>query len=145
MASEGSLPERAASMRATCQSTHQRPGKGLGPERTQVRSRDVHPARCDSMSYTLEMQIVKRRGTGRPGSFISAWDMHAWIEPALRAAVRLSTSSMSTHTKTSGSSSRSLIVSNSLLTSLPLSENHLEKRECALTSTSCWTRRVWRR
>jgi len=29
------------------------------------------------------------------------------------------------------------MVSKSLLTSFPLSENHLEKRECALTSTSC--------
>ena len=32
---------------------------------------------------------------------------------------------------------RTVILVKSLVTSLPLSENHLEKSECAFTSTSC--------
>mmetsp|Transcript_47335 Transcript_47335/g.111618 ORF Transcript_47335/g.111618 Transcript_47335/m.111618 type:complete len:279 (+) Transcript_47335:128-964(+) len=55
----------------------------------------------------------------------------------LRAAVSDSTSSMRTTTKVSSSSTRSLIESNSLFTSFPLSLNHLEKSECAFTSTNC--------
>lgn len=47
----------------------------------------------------------------------------------LRAAVNDSTSSIMTNTKQSGSWTISVIVLNSFCTSLPDSENHLEKRE----------------
>jgi hypothetical protein len=44
---------------------------------------------------------------------------------------------MSTNTSACGSSTSSVMDANSLLTSLPLSLNHLLNRLCALTSTSC--------
>jgi hypothetical protein len=44
---------------------------------------------------------------------------------------------MRTQTNASPSSTMSLIFENIFMTSLPLSENHFEKRLCALTSISC--------
>lgn len=57
--------------------------------------------------------------------------------PTFLAAVSDSTSSMSTNTRQFSSSTSSVILANSLDTSLPLSLNHLLNRLCALTSTSC--------
>jgi hypothetical protein len=57
--------------------------------------------------------------------------------PEVRAVVSDSTSSINTHTSESFSSTSSRMCVNSLITSFPLSENHLENSECALISINC--------
>lgn len=54
----------------------------------------------------------------------------------LLAAVKDSTSSIMTKTKQSGSCTIAVMVLKSFCTSLPDSENHLEKSECELISTN---------
>ena len=63
--------------------------------------------------------------------------LHLVMHRTLRADVNDSTSSMSTNTRQLSSSTSSVILANSLDTSLPLSLNHLLNRLCALISTSC--------
>ena len=64
-------------------------------------------------------------------------ETHVPAAAAALAAVKLSTSSMSTHMRESPSATSSWMKANNFITSFPLSENHFENRLCALISSKC--------